>query len=254
MRSIFITGGAQGIGLATAKFFQQKGWRVACFDVDNIRLQSLAAEIDNVAVYQGSVTDPVALTAALKDFTQPTQGALDVLHNNAGVVEVGEFDQLSLEQHQRVIEINLQGLVATTYTALPFLKRAAGAVIVNMSSASALYGNPEITTYAATKSAIRSLTEGWYIAFQKYNIRVTDLLPIFVTTRMVSDYHHRYQNLDAQKVTLTPEVVARRVWKAVHGKKVHYLVGRETKVYAQLLRWLPQRWAPIVVKRLLGYR
>ena len=253
MRTIFITGGAQGIGRATATLFHQKGWQVACFDRDAARLEALSAALDGLHAYAGDVTDAAAVDAALRDFTRRSAGALDVLHNNAGVVEVGEFDQVPLEQHRRVIDVNLTGLVTVTHGALPYLKRSGRAVVVNMSSASALYGHPEIATYAATKAAIRSLTEGWSIAFAKHGIRVTDLLPIYVKTRMVSDYHHLYRNLDAQRVRLTPEQIAARVWTAVHGQRLHYLVGTDTKLYAALLRWLPRRWAPPVVRRVLGY-
>lgn len=253
MRTIFITGGAQGIGHATATLFHQKGWQVGCFDRDAIRLEALSATLDGLHTYVGDVTDAAAVNAALQDFTQPGGGALDVLHNNAGLVEVGEFDQVPLEKHQRLIDVNLKGLVTVTHVALPYLKRSARAVIVNMSSASALYGHPEIATYAATKAGIYSLTEGWSIAFRKHGIRVADLLPIFVHTRMVHDYHHLYRNLDTQKVRLTPELVADRVWTAVHGQRLHYLIGTDTKIYASLLRWLPRRWAPPVVRKVLGY-
>ena len=254
MNSIFITGGAQGIGLSTATLFHQKNWRVACFDLDATHLAHLKESLPNVHCYEGSVTDPEAIREALEDFTQDSGGALDVLHNNAGIIEVGEFEDVPLQKQRSIVEVNLIGTITVTYTALPFLKKSEHAVIVNMSSASAMYGNPELSAYAATKSAIKSLTEGWSIAFRKYGIRVTDLLPIHVKTRMVSDYEHLYRKLDAQKIELTPELIAQKVWSAVHGKKLHYLVGRDTKVFTFLLWILPERWAPPVVRKVLGYK
>ncbi|MGD1839477.1 MAG: SDR family oxidoreductase [Thermonemataceae bacterium] len=253
MKNIFITGGAQGIGAAITRHFQAQGWQVGIFDVDKEKIAQIEEDLPNVYGYVGDVTQPEDLQKALEAFTALKQATLNVLCNNAGIVTVGEFEEVPLEKHHQIVDVNLKGVINTTHAALPFLKRASEAVIVNLSSASALYGHPEITAYAATKAAVRSLTEAWYLAFRRYNIHATDLLPIFVKTRMVNDHYHQYSKLDPDKVTLTPEHVARVVWKAVHQKKVHHLVGKETRLYAQLLRWLPAVAVPNIVRKAMGY-
>ena len=91
------------------------------------------------------------------------------------------------------------------------------------------------------------------MAFQKYNIRVSDIMPIFVRTRMVDDYHQGYQNLQPQKVRLQPEDVAAIVWKAVHRYRLHWLIGRDTRLFARLLQWLPQPFVEPVLKNILKY-
>jgi short-subunit dehydrogenase len=256
MKTIFITGGARGIGLETARLFLEQGWEVAVFDLDKQALDNASKVLssNHYHAYCGDILDTSSLEKALVDFTESSKGILDVLHNNAGIVEVGEFDSQPIETHLSIVDINLKGIINSTYVALPFLKKSESACIVNMSSASALYGNPEITVYAATKSAIKSLTEAWNIAFRKYNIRCTDLIPIYVRTRMVDDHYQKYRKLQLKDVKLTAPMVARSVWKAVNGKQIHYYLGLDTKVYARLLKWLPESWLPVILKKVLGYK
>jgi short-subunit dehydrogenase len=254
MKTAFITGGAQGIGLCTARMFIRQGYRVGIYDTDEKKLKEVFDEDTGIEVFTGSVTDPEAVKKALELFTATSEGKLGVLVNNAGIVFVGEYGEQPLENHLVTVDVNLKGILTVTYAALPFLKANNHSVIVNLSSASALYGNPEITTYAATKSAVRSLTEGWSLAFRKYGIRVADLLPIFVKTRMVIDNAKDYRKLNPDKVKLTPEMVAEVVWEAVNGKKTHYLVGKDTKIYALLLKWFPASWIPVIVRKVLNYR
>jgi short-subunit dehydrogenase len=256
MKSVFITGGARGIGFETARLFLSQGWYVGIFDQDQVALDVAyrTLDSDHLMSYQGDVLDAEAIRYALDHFTQKTEGRLDVLHNNVGILDVGEFEELSVAKHLQIVDVNLKGFIITTYTTLPFLKKAHGACIVNMSSASAIYGNPEITTYAATKAAIKNLTEGWNIAFKKHQIKVVDLLPIYVRTRMVDDYHLKYRNLKLKNVKLTPESVAQVVWRAVHGNRIHHYLGWETKIYARLVNWLPDRWLPGILRKVLGYQ
>ena len=255
MKSIFITGGARGIGLATARLFLSHHWQVGLFDLDDEALQEAKSELSNdlLTIYAGNVQIISDVKTALKSFADLNGGEITVLHNNAGIVEVGEFDQQSLEIHHRIVDINLKGLITVTYEALPYLKAAKGAWIINMSSASAIYGNPEITTYAASKVAIKSLTEGWSIAFHKYQISVCDLLPIYVRTRMVDDYYQKYRNLQLSEVKLTATSVAQSVWKAAHSKKIHHYLGWETRVYVLLVKWLPASWLPSILRKVLKY-
>lgn len=256
MNGIFITGGARGIGLETARLFLAKGWRVGIFDRDEQAISAASLELNhpNLSTFIGDVLSTDDLSQALAAFTSSNEGKLELLHNNVGIVEVGEFDQMSVETHLKIVDINLKGFLITTSMALPYLKKAGKSLIINMSSASALYGNPEITTYAATKAAIKSLTEGWNIAFRKYGIRCADLIPIYVRTRMVDDYYQKYRKLDLKDVRLTAAMVSKVVWQATQGRRVHYYVGLDTKVYARLIKWLPESWLPVILRRVLGYQ
>lgn len=254
-KSIFITGAANGIGRAAALHFAANGWFTGLADIDQAGLDALATEIGpkRCSVHRMDVTQPTEIQAALQAFANRTEGLLHVLFNNAGIIHVGPFDSHTHEDYQNLVEINLLGVIHTTLAALPYLKRTPGARIINTSSAAAIYGNPEIPVYAASKMGVRSLTEGWSVAFRKHDIRVSDIMPIFVRTRMVDDYHHEYANLQPDKVTLRPEDVAKIVWRAAHRYKLHWLIGWETKAYARLLQWLPQPLVEPVLRMVLKY-
>ena len=253
MRSIFITGGGKGIGLETARLFHRRGWRVGIFDFDDSTFSDIKKEFENIELFKGNVLEADQLKDALLTFSDKNNG-IDVLHNNAGIILVGEFDELGLEQNLNIVDINLKGLINSTVCALPYLKKAGHSVIVNMSSASALYGNPELTTYAATKAAVKSLTEGWHVAFQKYGIRVCDLLPIYVKTQMLDGEYEKFNKLSLRDVKLTPELIAGKVWKAVHGRQIHYLVGADTKIFHFLLKIVPESLVPSILRKVLGYK
>lgn len=255
MKYALITGGARGIGLETAKLLISKGWRVALYDIDQKNLELALKEINSelVSIYSGDINDVNGLKEVLVDFTQASQGALHLLVNNAAILEVGDFETKTLEQHLRIVDVNLKGTITCTFTALSFLQAAKGSCIINLSSASALYGHPEIPVYAASKAAIKSLTEAWHLGLKRYHIKVADVLPIFVRTKMVTDYADQYRNLPLSKVKLTPERVAEVIWKAVNGNQIHYLVGKETAGYSLLLRFLPQKWIPIIARKVIGY-
>ncbi len=178
-KSIFITGSAKGIGKSTALFFAQKGWFVGLLDIDLNGLNLLAAEIgkDNCSVHIADVRNPEQLQFAFNEFGKLTNGKLTVLFNNAGVLFPNGFEKVQLETHKLVVDVNFIGVLNSTYCALPMLKETENSAIVNMCSAGSLFGNPEIVAYAATKSAVKSLTEGWNMLFKKYGIHVADLLP-----------------------------------------------------------------------------
>lgn len=252
---IFITGAAAGIGKATAQLFAGRGWHVGLFDTNREGLEQLAAELgpERCTPFPGDVTRAEDLRAALAAFATAHNDRLDVLFNNAGILLPGEFDQVPWETLQRTIDVNLLGVMKATYEALPYLKRSDRACIVNMASASALFGIPDLPAYAATKAAVRSLTEAWSLSFEKYSIRVTDLAPMFVRTRMVTDHLGKFAGVREADVKLTPEGVAARVWKAAHGKELHHYVGNDTLLLNFAKRIVPEWAVRRIVKRVIRY-
>ncbi len=252
---VFITGAAHGIGAATARLFAERRWKVVLFDRDGEALDELAQSLGNACLlaHRGDVTRPDDLAAAFSDVALKNGGRLNVLVNNAGIIQVGDFGAQPLEAYQQVVAVNLMGVIHTTWHALPLLKQTPGSAIVNISSASAIFGNPELSVYAATKAAVKSLTEGWAIALEPCAIRVADVLPIYVRTRMVSDHLEEFARLSERDVRLAPDEVAEYVWRAAHGKRLHWYVGADTKLFALLARLLPARWGKYLVKRVIGY-
>ena len=240
-KSIFITGAARGIGKETALLFSQRGWYVGLYDIDEAGLAALAGDIgaDGCCYQKMDVCAKDSVGQALLHFSQHTGGTLDVLFNNAGIIYAGELDAIDLDQHKRLIDINVWGVLNCTVQALPYLKTTPGACIVNMSSASALYGHPFLTSYAASKMAVRSITEGLDIGLKKYGINVCDLMPLWVNTNLAKDAASQWKGLTMAEVNITTSTIAETVWKAVHGSKLHWLVGAKTKFYHILGKLMP---------------
>lgn len=240
-KSIFITGAAAGIGKETALLFSQKGWYVGLFDIDEDGLNALSQEIESDLCCSQvmDVCDKKSVHDALTFFSEQTKGTIDVLFNNAGIIYAGELDEIDLDQHKRLIDINVWGVLNCTVQALPYLKATPGSQVINMSSASALYGHPFLTSYAASKMAVRSITEGLDIALKKYDIRVSDLMPLWVKTNLAQDAANQWKGLTMKEVQITTKTIAQTVWKATHSSKLHWLVGTKTRFYHVLGKLLP---------------
>jgi len=222
--TIFITGAASGIGRETARLFARHGWRVGAADLDEMGLASLAGELGPERCQTGrlDVRDAAAYKARLDAFAAWTGNRLDVLFNCAGIMTMSPFEETPLAVHQRTVEVNILGVLNGIHTAFPLLKATPGAHIVTMCSASALYGVPDLATYSASKFFIRGLTEGLSIEFEKHGITVTDLMPLYVDTPMVRTQTYHAGSLKTFGAKLTPQQIAELVWKAAHGKKVHW--------------------------------
>ncbi len=260
-KSVFITGAAAGIGRATALHFAAKGYLVGAYDVDEAGLQSLADETDRLGgrVVTGhlDVTNPSEMAERVTEFTQETRGRLDVMINNAGILLTGRFQDVEVAAQLKEIDVNTKGVVNGMHAAFPYLQATAGATVVNLASASAIYGQAELATYSATKFFVRGITEALDIEWSRYGIRVIAIWPLYVQTAMTDGISTgttkslgiqlTAQNVaDAIYAALTPS----RLSRAVH--QVHFPVGTQTKVMTTSSRFLPAWLNRLLNKRLAG--
>jgi short-subunit dehydrogenase len=253
-RSILVTGAARGIGRATAEHFLARGWRVGMYDVDPATVADAATGRDSAVPGTLDVRDAGQWRAALEEFCG--DGGLDVLINNAGVLSSGPFTETDLDSHRRMIDINVTGVVNGAAEGHAFLKRSPRGLLLNLCSASSLYGQPTLATYGATKAAVRSLTEALDIEWRRDGIRVRSLLPLFVSTEMVTRDGVRAAGVSRLGVRLTAEDVAAAAWKVVHeGRRrlasPHRPVGRQTKVLAAASAITPDWANRLIVARLV---
>ena len=242
-QSIFISGAAQGIGAAVARLFYQKGYKVGIYDINNDLAQQLANQLgENAKAGLLDVSNYDQWQTALSEFVD-WAGELNVLINNAGILYSGAFENTEINAHHRTININVNGVLNGCHAAFPYLKKASFARVVNLSSASAIYGQADLISYSASKFAVRGITEGLDVEWQKYGIRVMDVMPLFVQTAMV-------KNMDAgtiqnMGVELTPQNVAEQIYKTIQIKdsifsSTHYTVGLKAEVMYHLSRYSPQ--------------
>jgi short-subunit dehydrogenase len=172
---------------------------------------------------------------------------MDVLFNNAGIGVGGRIADMPLAEADRVIDINFTGVVNGIHFALPLLKATPGAVILSTASAAGIYGAAGLSVYSATKFAVRALTEALDVELAADGIRVRDLMPGFIDTPLldtISPGSNRNARETVREAGLefTPvEQVAEAAWNAVHGDKLHTLVGPTAKRLAFGARWMPGR-------------
>jgi NAD(P)-dependent dehydrogenase (short-subunit alcohol dehydrogenase family) len=246
-----ITGGASGIGCATARLFVARGWRVGLVDRDAPGLGTLARELGDAAeTYCCDVTDSAALSAAIKSFVTHGDGGLDLLVNNAGLLRVGPFEDMPAAQHRELIDVNARGVVEALLVAFPMLRRARGRV-VNLASASAAYGTPDFATYSATKMFVRGLSEALDIEWRRHGIRVSCVLPAFVATPMIDGL--RTGSLDRLGVQLGSDDVAEVIWRAAHGRRLMWHVGWRYRALRAAFEFLPLAFRRALMQRVSGY-
>ncbi|QDR35934.1 SDR family NAD(P)-dependent oxidoreductase, partial [Pseudomonas aeruginosa] len=162
----------------------RRGWRVGLLDIDAEALRGLAAQLPGAWHRAVDVSEPDAVGEALAQFC--ADGRLRLLFNCAGILRFGRFEEVALEDHARLLAINLQGVLNCCHAAFPFLRATPQAQVLNMGSASGLYGVPEMAVYSASKFAVRGLTEALELEWRRHGIRVADLMPPFVRTPMVA--------------------------------------------------------------------
>jgi 2-keto-3-deoxy-L-fuconate dehydrogenase len=146
-----VTGGASGIGLATARLLAARGAGVACLDVTPATPEPPLEQV------RADLADDAAVRAAVGEAAQRL-GGLDIVVNNAGVGAAGTIEANPDREWHQVFDINVLGVVRVTRAALPFLRASANAVVVNTCSVAATVGLPNRALYSATKGAVQSLT------------------------------------------------------------------------------------------------
>ncbi len=247
MRSVVVTGAARGIGREVVLRFASRGWRVGAYDVDGGGLGELAAQVPGLVTDRLDVTDPEDWQRCLAAF-----GSLDVLVNNAGVLVAGPFSEQSAAAQARVVDVNVKGVLHGCAAAFPQLR--AGGVVVNLSSASALYGQPGLATYSATKAAVSALTEALDLEWEPHGLRVVDVLPLFVGTDMGRQVAHlpttRTLGVRLTAAQVADAVVAAALRPGPRARGPHRAVGRQARLLALSSQVTPDALTRQVVRRL----
>lgn len=249
-KAIFITGGGSGIGRAIGRLFSARGWFVGVGDIDEAALAETIALLGSGFTYQHrmDVTDRDAWDAALRVFATAAGGRIDAVVNNAGLPLGGPLAEVTRAEIDRVLDVNLKGVIYGAQAAYPHLKASApGSCLLNVASAAALYGVPNQTIYGATKAGVRSLTETLDAEWHADGIRVRSLMPSFIDTPLLDHAPNASRTslsirdaVLAAGLDVTPvEAVAEEAWNAVHGTRLHTLIGKSAKQMRFAAKWMP---------------
>ncbi|MCP3985430.1 MAG: SDR family oxidoreductase [bacterium] len=240
-KSIFVTGAASGIGRATCRLFAERGWFVGAYDIDEPGLTSLEQELgtENCLTRRLDVSNKAEFDRAMEEFSEATGGQLDLLFNNAGIGTGGWFEEVPYDVAMRVLDVNFIGVVNGVYCAIPLLKRTPNSLCFSTSSSAALFGLPRTGMYAATKFAVKGLTEALSVELSRFGGRAADVLPALVDTPILEatrDYSSGESPGVAMKKNATPEgamrlvqpeEVAELVMEAYGSDRVHWYIPAE---------------------------
>ncbi len=228
-KSIFITGAAGGMGSSTARLFKKNGWFVGCYDINESSLDELKSELGNedIVYEQLDVTNKSQFEECLSNFSKNTNDRLDILFNNAGITEGGFFDEIPYENHIKIININVIGVINGIYSAASLLKNTENSLCISTSSSSGIMGMEMIATYSATKHAIKGLTESLSAEFSRFDTRVSDILPGVIDTPMISKEIRDHLPESGMWRLISSDEIAETVWASYHSNDIHWYVPKE---------------------------
>ncbi|WP_192963907.1 SDR family NAD(P)-dependent oxidoreductase [Phycobacter azelaicus] len=215
MKTALITGGARGIGLATAKGLVEMGWNVAILDRDVEALEAAGQEVETVTQIAADVSRPEDVARAVAEITEDF-GRLDGLVNNAGVADFGPIRETTFERWRRVMETNLDGPFLMTQAFTDLLAADGGGAVVNITSISGLRASTLRVAYGTSKAALAQLTLQQAAELGEIGIRVNAVAPGPVATKLAMAVH-------------SPEIIA-----AYHDALPLNRYGKEEEIAAAI--------------------
>ena len=184
-KTALITGAGRGIGRATAIALAKEGVHLGLIGLTMSNLEKVTAELEQYDVNVSAATADVSNLEAVYQAVEHIKsdlGSIDILINNAGIAKFGGFLDLTPEEWENIIQVNLMGVYNVTRAVLPDMIERKSGDIVNISSTAGQKGAPVTSAYSASKFAVLGLTESLMLEVRKHNIRVTALTPSTVAT------------------------------------------------------------------------
>ena len=186
-----VTGGGSGIGRAVSRVLARQGAHVVVFDLDEGAAQSTAQAISAEGFHGDAlccdVGDAASVSAAFGGVIQRA-GRMDILVNSAGVAHVGNIEQTSEDELDRLFRVNVKGVFLCTRAVLPAMVRQRGGVIVNMASIVAFIGVPDRFAYSMSKGAVLTMTKSVAVDYVKQNVRCNCICPARIHTPFVDGF------------------------------------------------------------------
>ncbi len=195
-----VTGGANGIGKATAELFAAEGAKVAIWDIHEEQGRAVASLV-NGKYYRVNTTNLAAVEEATKQVVNDF-GRVDILVNNAGITRDSTLAKMTSEQWQQVLDVNLTGVFNCTKAVAPYMVERSYGRILNASSVVGIYGNFGQTNYVATKAGVIGMTKVWARELGRKGITVNAVAPGFIATEMVAAMPEKVIKMMEEKTPL----------------------------------------------------
>ena len=262
-KTAIVTGAASGIGAALAKALADRGCNLALADINGDGLEEIAAGLRSndrrVTTTVLDIGDEAAINAFAEE-VRKTHGEAHLLFNNAGVALAGNFDQVSPEQFDWVLNINLNGVVRMTRAFLPLIQEQDEGHITNISSIFGVIAPARQTAYSASKFGVRGFTMALRHELQDTPIGVTTIHPGGVNTNIaksaprganVTDKEYEQeQAVAAKSLVMPPEKAAEIILRGVERRKPRVFVGADGHILMWLERLFPTRYWRMIQRRL----
>jgi NADP-dependent 3-hydroxy acid dehydrogenase YdfG len=216
---ILITGASSGIGEATARILASKGGRVVLGARRTDRLANLVKEIRDaggVAHFQTLDVTKLKDVQAFADFALETHERIDVVVNNAGVMPLSKLEELKIDEWNRMIDVNIRGVLHGIAAALPIMKNQGSGQIINLSSIGGNAVHPTSAVYSATKFAVIAISEG--LRLENDKVRVTVISPGVTESELadsISAAGARQAMKEFRQIAIRPEAIGRAIAFAI---------------------------------------
>jgi len=245
-----ITGSGSGIGQATAIALAKEGCDLALADINQAGMEVTAGEVKTFGVNLSQHTINVASKKEMMRFAEEVMkrhGHVHIIVNNAGVSVFGDFIEQSIEDIEWVLGINLWGVIYGCKFFLPYLEMEKEGHIVNVSSSSGILPTPKMSTYTASKFAVRGLSESIRSELARYNIGVTSVHPGMIKTNIPYATKFREEDRKKQEVGAamfsrfghSSDKVADKIVKAIKNNSQRILIGPEAYLMDIMKRLFP---------------
>lgn len=255
-KTAVITGAGSGLGQALALKLNRAGANLALCDLNMTGLEETCSLLFDQTLKTTLHIVDVSNREQMQKFADDViaqHGRVDILINNAGISLTPKFfDDISEEQFERVININLWGVYHGTRAFLPHLRTRPEAGIVNMSSLAGLVGLPTYSAYAMSKFAVRALSESLQSELSKTNISVLVVFPGGVKTNIIKnapdlkeDERESAHNAFTKMALLTAGDTADRILRALQKRKKRLVLGPDAKIFLTLRNLFPNRFPAI---------
>jgi NADP-dependent 3-hydroxy acid dehydrogenase YdfG len=220
---VVITGASSGLGEATARHLAERGAAVVLGARRAERIDALAEELRSKGFKAKSVATDVTVRDQVKNLVETTVhdfGRIDVMLNNAGLMPLAPLERLKVDEWDRMIDVNIKGVLYGVAAALPHMKAQKSGHIINVSSVYGHVVDPGATVYCATKHAVRALSEGLRKEVKPYNIRTTIISPGAVSTELLEHIGEKDIQQGTKefvsKIAVGPDTFARTVAFAIN--------------------------------------